>query len=90
MITKSGIIPAAIWMLEPTETPIVSSIFPLQAIQTEVTCSAALPTNCLLSDATTMKREKGGREEGFKGNEDGWGTLGRIAVLWRDSTLNPR
>ena len=60
MITKSGIIPAAIWMLEPTETPIVSSIFPLQAIQTEVTCSAALPTNCLLSDAEREGR-KGGR-----------------------------
>lgn len=44
MMTRRGIIPAAIWILEPTATPMVSSILPLQAIHTEVTCSAALPT----------------------------------------------
>lgn len=38
---KIGIIPAAIWIEEPTETPMVSSILPFMAIQTEVTCSAA-------------------------------------------------
>jgi hypothetical protein len=38
---KIGIIPAAIWIEDPTETPMVSSILPFMAIQTEVTCSAA-------------------------------------------------
>lgn len=38
---KMGIMPAAIWIEDPTETPMVSSILPFIAIQTEVTCSAA-------------------------------------------------
>lgn len=38
---KMGIMPAAIWMDDPTETPIVNSILPFIAIQTDVTCSAA-------------------------------------------------
>jgi hypothetical protein len=35
---EGGSLPAAIWMEDPTAIPIVSSIFPLAAIQTEVTC----------------------------------------------------
>lgn len=43
-MTKIGIMPAAIWIEDPTATPIVISVLPFMAIQTDVTCSAALPT----------------------------------------------
>jgi len=54
MITKRGIIPAAIWIDDPTLTPMVNSILPLHAIHTEVTCSAALPTSDSSACPTAM------------------------------------
>ena len=42
--TSSGMTNAAIWIDEPTQIPIVSSILFFIAIQTEVTCSAAFAT----------------------------------------------
>jgi len=43
-MTKSGMTNAAIWIELPTQIPIVSSILPFIAIQTDVTCSAAFAT----------------------------------------------
>jgi hypothetical protein len=44
MTTRRGTTNAAIWIDEPTQMPMVSSILFFMAIHTEVTCSAAFAT----------------------------------------------